>query len=411
MGVCRYFQQGRCRYGEKCRYEHPTGGVSSPGQQVHFRDSFGVATNQQHQYKWTADQDAQQTQSNAEDVINGLPKEMQTWEQSKMWPFSCVALEKEMPSLPDFYDISPEELRLQAYSAMKDGTLQAYVAKFAELVVDYNNKRQQLKLPSLDLKEKLIQLLEQQRKKESSSVMKSSTFGASASSPSSFGTGTSLFGKPAESSSTNQGAFGSSSTNQGAFGSSSTNRGAFGSSSTNQGLFGQGGFASGDSSTSIFGGGSGGFSISDSADTTTTAAGLFGSPTPTSTFGAGASPLSSFGGSATKTNLFGAGAGAFGGGTFGGSPQASPGPSTAGQGIGSPASPPSGLFGRPVTTATGASTQGQTTPQIGGRSLFGAAAATPQQQDGSRSTVYTPLDQLTEEEKSALPPSRLAKCQ
>ncbi|XP_041347162.1 nuclear pore complex protein Nup98-Nup96-like, partial [Gigantopelta aegis] len=176
--------------------------------------------------------------------------------------------------------------------------------------------------------------------------------------------------------------------------------GAFGSSSTNQGLFGQGVFASGDSSTSIFGGGSGGFSISDSADTTTTAAGLFGSPTPTSTFGAGASPLSSFGGSATKTNLFGAGAGAFGGGTFGGSPQASPGPSAAGQGIGSPASPPSGLFGRPVTTATGASTQGQTTPQIGGRSLFGAAAATPQQQEGSRSTVYTPLDQLTEEEKA-----------
>ena len=29
-----------------------------------------------------------------------LPKEMEIWQTSKMWPFSCFSLEKEIPCLP-----------------------------------------------------------------------------------------------------------------------------------------------------------------------------------------------------------------------------------------------------------------------------------------------------------------------
>ena len=31
---------------------------------------------------------------------NGLPDEMDRWEKTKMWPFSCVSVEKDLPSLP-----------------------------------------------------------------------------------------------------------------------------------------------------------------------------------------------------------------------------------------------------------------------------------------------------------------------
>ena len=50
-----------------------------------------------------------------------------------MWPFSCYAYTKEVPCVPDMEDLSPEELRLLAYTAQASGTSAAFLQNVQEL--------------------------------------------------------------------------------------------------------------------------------------------------------------------------------------------------------------------------------------------------------------------------------------
>nr|XP_054755421.1 nucleoporin NUP42-like [Lytechinus pictus] len=55
MPVCRYFQQGNCRFGDRCRYEHPRN-QSGFGNQGSFRGGGGGGGGggSQSQYKWSS---------------------------------------------------------------------------------------------------------------------------------------------------------------------------------------------------------------------------------------------------------------------------------------------------------------------------------------------------------------------
>ncbi|RUS81209.1 hypothetical protein EGW08_011003, partial [Elysia chlorotica] len=114
MVVCKFWLENRCKFGTACRFEHTKagsqgglfgannnwqGGGGGGGQRVSFQNSFGNSGNQ---YKWTANQAQGQEGNLALDAVNGLPEEMKRWEESKMWPFSCVSIEKDLPSLPVF---------------------------------------------------------------------------------------------------------------------------------------------------------------------------------------------------------------------------------------------------------------------------------------------------------------------
>ncbi|KAI8776367.1 nucleoporin protein 2 [Biomphalaria glabrata] len=136
MPVCQFFLEGRCRYGERCRNEHPRGGVQrnlfggggGGERKITFRDSFNNA-GQNEKYKWSSsNQQYQATSQSSLDVVSNLPKEMETFESSKMWPLTCIGLEGYTKSLPDFVDTSFEELRLAAYQALKENNFKTFVS-------------------------------------------------------------------------------------------------------------------------------------------------------------------------------------------------------------------------------------------------------------------------------------------
>ncbi|WAR21620.1 NUP42-like protein [Mya arenaria] len=111
MVVCRFFLGGNCRYGDKCWNEHPSGG-NQGYQTTAQRQLFGGGRKTNNQYQWRAS-DSQQaapsaasTSSNNQlspaDIVRALSAEITSmWEAGKMWPFSCMGFEKDMPSLPD----------------------------------------------------------------------------------------------------------------------------------------------------------------------------------------------------------------------------------------------------------------------------------------------------------------------
>ena len=50
-----------------------------------------------------------------------------------MWPLSCYAYFKETPCLSGFADVSPEELRWEAYQAKASGNSQQYLRSVSQL--------------------------------------------------------------------------------------------------------------------------------------------------------------------------------------------------------------------------------------------------------------------------------------
>ena len=58
---------------------------------------------------------------------------MEEWSKSHMWPLSCYAYFKETPSLPGFTDVSPEELRWEAYQANSSGNSEHFLKAVSQL--------------------------------------------------------------------------------------------------------------------------------------------------------------------------------------------------------------------------------------------------------------------------------------
>jgi hypothetical protein len=58
---------------------------------------------------------------------------MEEWKKSSMWPLSCYAYSRETPCLPGFADVSPEELRWEAYQAKAIGDSQQYLKTVGQL--------------------------------------------------------------------------------------------------------------------------------------------------------------------------------------------------------------------------------------------------------------------------------------
>ncbi|EDW12437.1 nucleoporin-like protein amo1 [Drosophila mojavensis] len=92
MGVCRFFQQGSCRFGAKCHNEH-----------------FDVK---------------QYLKTDVEACING-----------KMWPLSVYGPFKDKPNIPNFIeDQSFEEVRFQAYESQRQNCFDQFHQQFTKEV-------------------------------------------------------------------------------------------------------------------------------------------------------------------------------------------------------------------------------------------------------------------------------------
>ncbi|GAB1599746.1 nucleoporin-like protein 2 [Argonauta hians] len=415
MNICKYFQRGNCRYGNRCWYEHTRGDSGGSSQrQLNFdnyegREGHGNVfqsnnrrqqspppqqqlQNQQNKFKWvaphlasgreTAPQPQQQTYH---DIISDLCKEITCWETSNMWPLSCISFEKSGASIPGMLDISPDELRFQAYTALKNDQFQSYILEVQQMHNDYTAKRQELKNPSAQLKEKLILFLESNRRQsltvgnspaspvQSSAFGSSSTFGQSSFSSGAskvFGQGaTNLFGKGNTSSSPFQG--------QGsAFGSTNTsNKASLFSNVTPQGNNNFG-------TSSVFGNASTHSPLQNPPNAANTQMNVFGNSSPSTNqntaFG------SVFGNSTLSSNI----SSSSGPGLFGKAPLISQ-PPMQNSVFGQPKVEQASVFGSAMPSSNTRSVFNQV--PSGSSSLFASqASAAPEPED-----IYTPLANLT----------------
>ncbi|KAB7497409.1 Nucleoporin-like protein 2, partial [Armadillidium nasatum] len=66
------------------------------------------------------------------EFVKQVANEMKLWESNGLWPLSCLAPLKEHPRIAEFHDTSPEELRVEAYEALKTNNSSVYEASYRE---------------------------------------------------------------------------------------------------------------------------------------------------------------------------------------------------------------------------------------------------------------------------------------
>ncbi|XP_008299350.1 nucleoporin NUP42 [Stegastes partitus] len=126
-----------------------------------------------------------------------IQMDMDSWESSGQWGFSCYSSFK--TSLSGFTDLSPEELRLEYYSTRASGELQSYLNGVNQLLSQWKNRVQELKIMSPATRAALLAELNGAAPQTSSSGFGSTTGTGFGSSSSSFGS--KGFGAPAQASS------------------------------------------------------------------------------------------------------------------------------------------------------------------------------------------------------------------
>lgn len=109
MVVCKFFLQGNCRYGNKCKFEHSINtdtsevGKSIMRPRTATPGSVDIAM-----------------------LIKSVQTDMLNCEKGGQWPLSSYAPFKEKANFPGFEDQSFEEVRLGFYTATTAGTLNQY---------------------------------------------------------------------------------------------------------------------------------------------------------------------------------------------------------------------------------------------------------------------------------------------
>lgn len=266
MTVCSFFLQGRCRYGEKCWNEHPRGGRGGDyrGNQQPNRGGFGnrvwinpsqrtggdyvqpssfsrggnndwsrgggtpqnikssdFSFSSQNRFSALASHThADKGEQNSADDVDTIQNDMEIWQTSGQWPFSCYSALK--GRISGFVEVSPEELRLEYYTGRASGDLQAYMSSVQQLVNQWSSRVQELRTMSSSTRISVISELNNPSSPTSTHGFGStaSGFGAtSSSSSSSSGFGAGGFGSGSQSSSgfsfaPSQTGFGASNTQQ-----------------------------------------------------------------------------------------------------------------------------------------------------------------------------------------------------
>ena len=196
--VCRFFLKGYCRYGTNCRFKHvenndyrrsneyssqyysPTQdrsnhhNWSSPLSNHSFHENNydngykfnnGVKStfnfdersirknqffnsnagyNKQNEYGNRHKENQYNNTRQSNDKFNAaevserevIKNDMKEWLSSGMWLLSCYTYSKHLPSLPAFEDISPEELRLQAYKSKLTNNFAEYEHRLVKLMLE-----------------------------------------------------------------------------------------------------------------------------------------------------------------------------------------------------------------------------------------------------------------------------------
>ena len=83
-------------------------------------------------------------------ISQAIQEDMNEWSASGMWVLSCYAYHKDSPCVPGLLDISPEELRYEAYKAKASGNSASYLQNLNQLGTKQMTMQSQLGKISID---------------------------------------------------------------------------------------------------------------------------------------------------------------------------------------------------------------------------------------------------------------------
>ncbi|NWY72240.1 NUPL2 protein, partial [Erithacus rubecula] len=229
MVVCQFFLRGYCRFGERCWNEHPRGGAGRAGaapahgggggwgasnqrysnviqpssfksdtwggSRDHGRGFFGSsdfgssggssrnADFSQNRFSALASSQsaADGSKDEEERLLESVVKDMEIWESSGQWIFSCYSPMKEKPNVSGFSDVSPEELRLEYYDSRSNNIIGNYIDAVQKLALQWKNQLVQLKALNASTKASLLSAF------KSTSTQPAPVFGMGGQQTSSFG--------------------------------------------------------------------------------------------------------------------------------------------------------------------------------------------------------------------------------
>ncbi|NXA79435.1 NUPL2 protein, partial [Thryothorus ludovicianus] len=91
-----------------------------------------------------------------ERLLECVVKDMEIWESSGQWIFSCYSPMKEKPNVSGFSDVSPEELRLEYYDSRANNIIGNYTDAVQKLALQWKNRLFQLKALNASTKASLL---------------------------------------------------------------------------------------------------------------------------------------------------------------------------------------------------------------------------------------------------------------
>ncbi|NXO28783.1 NUPL2 protein, partial [Cisticola juncidis] len=91
-----------------------------------------------------------------ERLLECVVKDMEIWESSGQWIFSCYSPMKEKLNVSGFSDVSPEELRLEYYDSRANNVIGNYIDAVQKLALQWKNRLLQLKSLNASTKAALL---------------------------------------------------------------------------------------------------------------------------------------------------------------------------------------------------------------------------------------------------------------